>query len=172
MPVPHIHYLCCYLLSSLSSSLGRMAVLLKLDVVSCYRQSSVVCLSVCHDHQPCTKGWTHQYVIRHVHSGGPKEPRIRWGVHTGTTWRIRLNRPWAAPMRHFCQITLTTCYACRHNPNVPHFWSRRQTCLEHGVDSRSAVGGARQEQVAMIRRILDAMHGAVMWLKRQVDGAL
>ena len=31
------------------------------------------------------------------------------GVHTGATWRIRLNRPCAAAMRSFCQITLTTC---------------------------------------------------------------
>ena len=35
------------------------------------------------------------------------------GVHIGATWRIRLNRPCAAAMRQFCQITLTTCY-CGH----------------------------------------------------------
>ena len=33
------------------------------------------------------------------------------GVHTGATWRIPLNRPCAAAMRPFCQITLTTCYS-------------------------------------------------------------
>jgi len=27
------------------------------------------------------------------------------GVHIGTTWRIQLNRPYAAAMRHFCPIT-------------------------------------------------------------------
>jgi len=32
------------------------------------------------------------------------------GVHIGSTWRIRLNRPCAAAMRPFCQITLTACY--------------------------------------------------------------
>jgi len=31
------------------------------------------------------------------------------GVHTGATWRIRLNRPCAAAMRPFCQNTLATC---------------------------------------------------------------
>jgi len=30
-------------------------------------------------------------------------------VHIGATWRMRLNRPCAAAMRSFCQITLTTC---------------------------------------------------------------
>jgi len=30
-------------------------------------------------------------------------------VHTGATWRILLNRPRAAAMRPFCEITLTTC---------------------------------------------------------------
>jgi len=30
-------------------------------------------------------------------------------VHIGATWRIRLNRPCAAAMWPFCQITLTTC---------------------------------------------------------------
>jgi len=32
------------------------------------------------------------------------------GMHIGVTWRIRLNRPCAAAMRPFCQITLTTCH--------------------------------------------------------------
>jgi len=30
-------------------------------------------------------------------------------VHIGATWQIRLNRPCAAAMRAFCQITLATC---------------------------------------------------------------
>ena len=41
-------------------------------------------------------------------SGGPKEACVRWGAH-GATWRISLNRPCAAAIRPFCQITLTTC---------------------------------------------------------------
>ena len=32
------------------------------------------------------------------------------GVHIGATWRIRLNRPRAAAMRPFGQITLTTYF--------------------------------------------------------------
>jgi len=32
------------------------------------------------------------------------------GMHTGATWRTPLNRPCAAAMRSFCQITLTTCF--------------------------------------------------------------
>jgi len=40
---------------------------------------------------------------------GPRMHVLR-GVHTGATWRIPLNRPCAAAMRPFCQITLTTCY--------------------------------------------------------------
>jgi len=34
------------------------------------------------------------------------------GVHIDASWRIRLNRPCAAAMRPFCQITLTTCCCC------------------------------------------------------------
>jgi len=30
-------------------------------------------------------------------------------VHTGIMWRVPLNRPCAAAMRPYCQITLTTC---------------------------------------------------------------
>jgi len=30
-------------------------------------------------------------------------------VHIGAIWRIRLNRPCAAAMRHFCHITWTAC---------------------------------------------------------------
>jgi len=35
-------------------------------------------------------------------------------VHIGATWQIRLNRPCAAAMRLFCQITWTTCYLYNH----------------------------------------------------------
>jgi len=40
---------------------------------------------------------------------GPRKHLLD-GVHIGATWWIRLNRPCAAAMRAFCQITLTTCY--------------------------------------------------------------
>jgi len=39
---------------------------------------------------------------------GPRKHMLD-GVHIGATWRIRLNRPCAAAMWPFCQITLTTC---------------------------------------------------------------
>jgi len=39
---------------------------------------------------------------------GPRKYVLLW-VHIGTTWQIRLNRPFAAVMRSFCQISLTTC---------------------------------------------------------------
>ena len=31
-------------------------------------------------------------------------------VHIAATWRVWLNRPCAAAMQHFCQITFTTCF--------------------------------------------------------------
>ena len=56
-----------------------------------------------------------------ISSGGRSNPseliEMPFGVWTlvgprkhGATWRIRLNRPCAAAMRPFCQITLTTRY--------------------------------------------------------------
>ena len=45
---------------------------------------------------------------------GPRK-HVLHGVHTGAIWRIRLNRPCAAAMRHFCQINLITRY---HNVAV------------------------------------------------------
>jgi len=43
--------------------------------------------------------------------GQRKHTRILGGVHIGTIWQILLNHPCAAAMRHFCQISLTTCYS-------------------------------------------------------------
>jgi len=40
---------------------------------------------------------------------GPRK-HVLGGVHTGATWRISLNRPCVAAMRHVYQITLTTCF--------------------------------------------------------------
>jgi len=42
-------------------------------------------------------------------------PRKRvWWVHIGAIWRIRLNRPCAAVMQSFSQITLSTLVICYH----------------------------------------------------------
>jgi len=41
--------------------------------------------------------------------GLAQESTLNMGVHIGATWRIPMNRPCAAAMRSFCQITLTTC---------------------------------------------------------------
>jgi len=57
--------------------------------------------SCCHD--LCKNGWTDQYAVWGVHSGWSKKD---W-VHIGTTWRIRLNCPYALALRPFCQSTLT-----------------------------------------------------------------
>jgi len=53
----------------------------------------------------------------------PVGPRVHGStyeirVHTGATWRTRLNRPCAAAMRPFCQITLTTCYYSYYSINT------------------------------------------------------
>jgi len=40
---------------------------------------------------------------------GPRK-HVLDGEHVGATWRMRLNRPCAAAVRPFCQITFTTCY--------------------------------------------------------------
>jgi len=52
---------------------------------------------------------------------GPRN-HVLGGVYTGASWRIPLNRPCAAAMRPFCQITLTTCY---------YFISARTNTAEH-----------------------------------------
>ena len=82
-------------------ALVRCGLLLKTEL----RGLSVVCLSVSDDCEPCK---TASRTVWDVDSGGSKEPCIRWGrVHIGATWRMRLNHPSTAAMRH---ITLTTCY--------------------------------------------------------------
>ena len=50
-----------------------------IDAACCYRLSSVVWQSVCHNSEPC-KNWFNRSRCRLVvDSGGPKEPCIRWG---------------------------------------------------------------------------------------------
>jgi len=50
-----------------------------------------VCLSVCHDREPCKNGWTDGDAVLLVDSGGPKELCIRWGLRSrhgkGQFWR-------------------------------------------------------------------------------------
>ena len=41
------------------------------------------------------------------------------GVHIGATWRIRLNRPCAAAMRPFCQISSTALFFFRLSHRSP-----------------------------------------------------
>jgi len=49
------------------------------DVAYCYRQSSMVCLSIWCDHELCQKWLNQSRYCLDVDSGGPKEPCIRWG---------------------------------------------------------------------------------------------
>ena len=67
------------------------------DAAYCYRPSSVVCRSVCrcvcrsfglsdcrsvcHASEPCKNGCTDRDAVWVEDSDGPKEPRIRWGLH-------------------------------------------------------------------------------------------
>ena len=50
----------------------------------CYRWS-VVCQSVCHDHDHGKNGWTDRDVVWHLDLGGPPMEALG-GVHTGGTW--------------------------------------------------------------------------------------
>ena len=68
-----------------------------------------VCLSVCHDREPCKNRRTDRDTVWVENSGGPKVAHVSCGVHIGATWRIRLNRPCAVAMRPFCQMTFTAC---------------------------------------------------------------
>jgi len=78
------------------------------DAAYCYRQSSVVYLSIM-IMSHAKSGWTVPDIVWVVDSSGPKEPFFRWG-HIGATWQIQLNRACAAWCSFFCQFTLTTCF--------------------------------------------------------------
>jgi len=54
------------------------------DAAYCYRLSSVVCRSVCHNSEPCKKGCTDQDAVWVEYSGWPREPCIRWGSRSPT----------------------------------------------------------------------------------------
>ena len=47
------------------------------DVACCYRPSSMVCRSVCHNSEPCKNGSTDRDAIWVEDSGGLKKPYIR-----------------------------------------------------------------------------------------------
>ena len=52
-----------------------------------YQIAWSVCRSVYHSRKPCKYGSTDRDTLWVVDSGGPKEPRIRWGAH----WRNLAN---------------------------------------------------------------------------------
>jgi len=82
------------------------------DAAYCY--SSVICRSVCHDREPYKNGWTNRGSVWDVDlvDGWVQGSMYYMGVHIVATWRIRLNRPCAAAVRPFCEVTLTTWYFC------------------------------------------------------------
>jgi len=76
-----------------------------IDEAYCYRWCSVVCLSICLSKSwALQNGWTDRDAVWDVHSGRPKEARIRYGVHICANWRIRLNRPYAVAMRPYVKL--------------------------------------------------------------------
>jgi len=56
-----------------------------------------VCLSVglmvCHSGERCKSGWIDRDAVWFEDSGGPKEPRIRWGPHPPAKFWGRRGRP-------------------------------------------------------------------------------
>ena len=65
----------------------------------------------------------------------------------GATWRKRLNRPCAAAMRPFCQITLATCF---------YVWAR---CLRVTTVIFSTVWSP----ISILRYIIRRPSGVVIW---------
>jgi len=70
--------------------LGRVAVRrISLDVACCYRRSSVIGRYIRRSVgrsvtivSPAKNGWTDRDAVWGVHSSGPKEPCIRWGIRS------------------------------------------------------------------------------------------
>jgi len=83
----------------------------------CYRPISMVCLSACRSVTVVSPAKTAEPIDMSFGLWtwvGPKTIRNRRGAH----WRHRakkINRPRAAAMRPFCQITLNTCYHNHHH---------------------------------------------------------
>ena len=67
--------------------LDHIARTMYVDVVYCYRPSSVVCRLVCHNSEPCKNGWTNREAVWVVGSDWPKKSCIRWDAH----WRYLAN---------------------------------------------------------------------------------
>jgi len=87
------------------------------DVPYCHRRSSVVCLSVRHDHELCKMAEPIEIPFCLRTQASTRKHVLDRGAH----WRNmanRLNRQCAAMMRPFCQITLTTFYKCRYTSTV------------------------------------------------------
>jgi len=94
--------------------IGHIAVYTTyIDATYCYRQGSLVCLSVGRSFiSPEKNGWTDrefQDAVRVVDYGGPKAALLD-GVLTWATWRIRLNCPCAAAMRPFVKLLWFVIY--------------------------------------------------------------
>jgi len=65
---PYYTYVHCY---------KFLTVYVRIDAVYCYRPSSTVCRSVCHNSEPCRNGRTDQDAVCVVDSGGPKEAQVQ-----------------------------------------------------------------------------------------------
>ena len=74
------------MLSHDNVSAAYLWLIIRLCHGTTYRWSSVVCLLVCHDHQSCKNRWTDWHAIWVIDSGGPKEPRVRWGSRFPMWW--------------------------------------------------------------------------------------
>jgi len=150
-----------------------------MHVAYCYRQSSVVCLSVCHDHEPCKNCWTDRDAVWCMDSGGPKEPYIRLGVQIpigrgkfeggkrrpivkyrdSLPWSVQKRMNWLrCCLRYGLGWLEETCI--RRGSRPPHmkgqFWGREwpRTCLDISSDwysqSDSAGGRANTVQMAIL----------------------
>ena len=80
----------------------------------CYRRASVVCRSVCHDHEFCRKRLNGLRCRLGYGLAWPKEACVRWGAH----WRHLVNTvelSMCSSDAAFCEITLTTTCSLYHN---------------------------------------------------------
>jgi len=79
------------------------------DAAYCYRLSSVVCWlvcrSACRSSEPCKNGWTNRDAVWVEDSGGPREPRVRWGPNPpakGQFWGEDGKGSWLQSIRTVC----------------------------------------------------------------------
>jgi len=77
-------------------------------------------------------------------------------VHISTTWRLRLNRPYAAAMRPFCEITFTSCYCYYYSKRTTfsdtdtktlpqHYYVFRVACILHIAERQLSIGSTLQK---------------------------